>query len=455
MLALLALPPWTLQAQEARPVTLEQALEAALRDHPGRARQAAVEDGAEARVELARAGLLPQLEAALQANRATANVVRGATFPMRGLPSISGPIAAPALDAGAFGTVAGLSASWDVLGLLARAALADAALSDRDRERAGGDLVRLEVAFNVADAFLGALGRAEAVKAARANRERAAVFETAVRSLAEHDLRPGADLSRAEAEKALASTQLIRAQQAQVIAEIDLARAMGATGRAAPLAGDLLELPAAGAPEPARRHPALVQVDAAAAAARSRERGARYGFLPRVEIAAALWARGSGYAAAGGPAPALGGLAPDAPNWAAGLVVSWPALDTFAQVARARAASAEARAADAGRRELELQIASQLESARAVLEGAREVAANTPAALAAARAAEQQATARYRSGLAGVTEVADAQRLLAQAELDDATARIGVRAAMLLMARALGDLEPFVSEAKASTPGAR
>jgi outer membrane protein TolC len=324
-------------------------------------------------------------------------------------------------------------------------------LRDRDRTYAGGDVVRLQIAFNVVDAFLGTLARAEAVKAARATEERAAVFESAVRALTEHDLRPGADLSRSQAERALASTQLIRAQEAETIAEIELAHAIGETGRVTPLAGNLLELPPQDVLHTGKRNPELVQADTAIVAARAREKVAKYGYLPRVEVVAALWARGSGDATPNGPTPSAMGLVPNVPNWGVGLVVSWPVLDIFAQHARTCIASADTRESDARRGEIEIEIASQLETAQAILDGARRVAVNTPIALDAARLAEQQATARYRSGLAGITEVAEAQRLLAQAELDDAVARLGVRTASLLFARALGDIEPFLSQVKGPT----
>jgi outer membrane protein len=447
------LPSAVLAQDGARLITLEQAIQTALQDHPTLAREAALEQAADARLDLARTGYLPQLDIGLQANRATANVVRGATFPTPGLPSISGPVGEPVMDSGAYGSLASLSTSWDVLGLLARVASVDAALRDRDRTHAGGDVVRLQITFNVADAFLGTLARAEAVKAASASEERASVFENAVRALTEHDLRPGADLSRSQAEKALASTQLIRAQQAQTIAEIELAQAIGESGRVTPLAGNLLEPPPEGALQTDKRNPALVEADTAIAAAEAREKVARYGYLPRVEVVAALWTRGSGYSTPNGPAPSSEGLVPNVSNWGVGLVVSWPALKIFAQQAEARTASADTGEAGARRREIELQVNSQLETAQAILDGARRVAANTPIALAAARAAEQQATARYRSGLTGVTEVAEAQRLLAQAEFDDAVARLGVRTATLLLARALGDMEPFLSEVSGPAPG--
>ncbi len=67
--------------------------------------------------------------------------------------------------------------------------------------------------------------------------------------------------------------------------------------------------------------------------------------------------------------------------------------------------------------------------------------------LASARAAEQQATARYQAGLSTAVEVAEAQRLLAQAEAEDALARLGVWRALLGLAAAQGSLEPFLDAA--------
>jgi outer membrane protein TolC len=75
---------------------------------------------------------------------------------------------------------------------------------------------------------------------------------------------------------------------------------------------------------------------------------------------------------------------------------------------------------------------------------AGDIARNTPTELKAAADAETRARARYSSGLATVTEVAEAQRLLAQAEVDDAVARLGVWRAFLAVTQAAGDLTPFL-----------
>ncbi len=138
-------------------------------------------------------------------------------------------------------------------------------------------------------------------------------------------------------------------------------------------------------------------------------------------------------------------LANHIPNWAVGTVVSWSFLDIPTIRARSRAASAQHAAAAAQRDEVYLEVQGQLARASAVLNGAIRVAQQTPLELAAARTAEQQAVARYKTGLAPVVDVADAQRVLVQAEIDDAVARLDVQRARLLLARASGDLGPFLA----------
>jgi outer membrane protein TolC len=78
------------------------------------------------------------------------------------------------------------------------------------------------------------------------------------------------------------------------------------------------------------------------------------------------------------------------------------------------------------------------------MEGARRVAENTPIQLASARVLEQQARARYDAGLATIIEVADSQRLLLQAEVGDAVARLDLWRARLAEAAARGDLSDLL-----------
>ena len=127
--------------------------------------------------------------------------------------------------------------------------------------------------------------------------------------------------------------------------------------------------------------------------------------------------------------------------------MTFPATDLASIRAREAQQSATARAETARLRQIATDLRAQWDSAVATLQGARSVAGNTPVEVTAARTATNQATARYRSGLGNIDDVAESQRLLTQAEIDDALARLGVWRALLGVATAAGDIQPFLTEA--------
>lgn len=425
-------------------LTLRDAVLFALDHHPSLQTRRAIESEAASRTELQRAGYLPQIELGIQLNRATGNVLAGSLFPMRGTPAVSGPPLPAQFDGGAFGSLVSLSAAWDATGLARRMAEVDAALSGQRQAQAGTELRKLEVAYAAADSYLQLAALRATVQAARANVERARTFAILVEARQKSELRPGADLSRARAELALADTQLVRTEQTEALGRVQLSQALGTPGAQLSIAEHGWD---AGAAEPSlspavQVHPALAEAAAATLAAQAQTRAAELQYLPRVDLVAALWARGSGLTVTdpGGSH----GLLPDTPNWAAGLVVSWPALELFSVRARVHLAEAQTARLQGQREELAQSIQGQLDAARAMLEAAVRVAEKSPIAVAAARTTEQQAQARYRAGLADVLAVAEAQRLLAQAESEDAVAHIAILRARLLLARATGDLAAFL-----------
>jgi outer membrane protein len=143
----------------------------------------------------------------------------------------------------------------------------------------------------------------------------------------------------------------------------------------------------------------------------------------------------------------LNGLAPDTQNYALGFTVTFPVLDFASLHAREAAQSATIRAENARYQQISTELTSQWSAALASLSGSRSIAANTPVEVSAADAAVQQATARYQSGLGTIVEVADAQRLLTQAQIDDALARLNVWRASLRVATVAGDIDPLVTDA--------
>ena len=81
-----------------------------------------------------------------------------------------------------------------------------------------------------------------------------------------------------------------------------------------------------------------------------------------------------------------------------------------------------------------------------MIETARQIAANTPAQVNAASETLTRSKVRYEYGLTNITEVAEAQRLLAQAEIDESVARLGVWRALLVAAKLQGELKPFLDQ---------
>jgi outer membrane protein TolC len=142
----------------------------------------------------------------------------------------------------------------------------------------------------------------------------------------------------------------------------------------------------------------------------------------------------------------LNGLVPTTPNFGLGLTVTFSAMDRFALHEEEAMQSANVRAQEAQYQVIATKLRAQFNAAMAALTGARRVAANTPVEVAASRTAVEQATARYRSGLAPIDDVAQARRLLLQAQIDDALARLNVWRARLQVSAARGDIQPFLAE---------
>ena len=263
----------------------------------------------------------------------------------------------------------------------------------------------------------------------------------------QNQLRPGADQSRSEAELAVANNQVSQAIQIAEVARASLADAIGSAGTSLELAAGSLSAVPQFTLEPAdlKTHPAARAGQAAVDVVRARERSLDRSYFPKITFQSAFAGRGTGADVPG--VPSFGnGLWLQVPNWAVGASVTFPAFDMFAINARKRVELQNV-LAETARYERTIQaLTTQEVKARALMKAATAIAGNTPIERQAATAGESQARARYQNGLASVTEVAEAQRLLAQAEADDAVARLGVWRALLATAQAHGDLAPFLEQ---------
>ena len=433
--------------------TLEEVLQYAVEHYP--TVKAAVEqvNAATAGVSVATAGYLPRLDSLWQSTRATANNIFGQVLPQSVIPAMSGPVLPSASSQSVWGSATGALFSWEPMDFGLRAATVRAARSAVVRARAAEVLTRLDVQSIVGAAFLAVVAAEQAVVAAEADVERRDVLGRAAHTLADNQLRPGAEASRADAELAAAQTRSIQARQSLVLARMTLARSLGMTAVDVSVnsASLLAAVPAASVPRAAAPAHPLAQVQQAAVdVARSQEDVLARSDRPRLYLQSSVFARGSGANFDGSLDGGVDGLGLDRANWAAGVQVVFPNLFDFASLRARRAASAASTRAESARYDEALLIVTyEQRAAAAMVDAARATAANTPVQLAAAQQSEAQARARYEAGLASIVEVADTQSLLAEAEYLNSTARIDVWRALLAEAVAHGDLTSFTSLVRA------
>lgn len=437
-------------AQSPSPVTIGAAIEAALKDSPSVTEAAARTAAASEAVHEAEAAYVPRLDGLWQLNRASRNNVFGLLLPQSIVPSISGPVLGTDTFESAWGSAAGLLFSAEVFDFGRRSAAVGSARAQAAFSEAQAQLARLNAGVAVADAYLTALGAQQTVLAARASVARLETLQGAIKAQVDAELKPGADQSRVDAELAAARNRLLTAEQVFAIARLTIAEAMGRADLDVVLdAGSLLavqpSLPGR-AVTPIDHHPAVIAASELAKAADLKRDVTRLSFRPRLFFNGAVAARASG-ANVNGTIDDTRGLWPDVPNWAAGLTVSFPFLDVNANRARLGADTAAAAAAQARLQGVTQRRQIEVRQAQVLLDAAVRMAANVPVQLSAARQADAQARARYEAGLTSILEVADAQRLLAQAESDEALASLAVWRARLALAAASGDLTPFITEA--------
>jgi outer membrane protein TolC len=437
-------------AQQTQNITIQQAVENAVRNYPSIIVSQEQIDAASAGIQLARTAYLPRLDSIVQINRATRNNVFGLLLPQSVIPSISGPVLGTNNFETVWGSAVGATVTWEPFDFGLRSANVSAATAARTRSEATLKRTQFEVSVATADAFLTLAATQETVQAAQAAVNRSQSLYQVVRAQADAQLRPGADASRTEAELAAARTQLVQAEQARDVARALLSQFIGIPPAQIAISTGKLLLPAPdqGSPQfDVAQNPIAAEQSAVVNQKKADLQILEKSYGPRFFAQASAFARGTGALTNGDRLGGLNGLAPDTQNYALGFSITFPVFDRASIRAREAGQSAAFRSEMARYDQITTELTSRRDAAAAVLEGSRKVAANTPIAVSAATTANQQANARYQAGLGTIVEVADAQRLLTQAEIDDALARLGVWRALLSMAAASGDIQPFLTSA--------
>src|SRR5438876_2549345 len=150
------------QSAPSGPLSLNDAVQLALRNYPriteSRARAQAADEG----IGVARTAYLPRLDMLWQENRATRNNVFGLLLPQPIVPPISGPVLGTRSYDSVWGSAAGVQLSWEAIDFGLRKANVDVARAQSVFGKARSDLTELDVAAAAADAFVTVLAADQA-----------------------------------------------------------------------------------------------------------------------------------------------------------------------------------------------------------------------------------------------------------------------------------------------------
>lgn len=430
------------EAPASQTLRLGAALDIADRSYP--AVKAALEEkvAAASGVDAARAAYVPQVNLLWQINKSTINNFTGLLFPQGVVPPVSGPVLPPQSTM-AWNEGAGVLVDFTALDFGVRRAKLDAAKAGSKAASQAYELTRLQVMDATANAYLNVLAAEALVRAAQANVERLHAFRLSVKTLVDNKLRAGVEGEQAAAAESLGQTQLIAAQGQLEGQRATLARLLGR-----PVEALVLSDPSADAamepltaPDAAAlaHHPAAEAQAAKVQEQQAELRAIDRSFAPKVDLLASASGRGSGKTAVGVYQGGDHGLNIDTHNWGIGAQVTLPLGAYPLLMAQHKAQSAQANA-EQDRYDLTIrELNERLAQASAAVRTAEATARETPLALAAAQAAEAQQRARYTSGLASAVDITAAEAALAQAQAQDAVARVNVWRAWSGYSAATGD----------------
>jgi outer membrane protein len=435
-----------------RTMTLEEALSYSRAHQPALKSALARVAAAAADARVPRAQWLPSFGATLQAlegttNNTTASYVgaRNVDLPRIGGTTVGSPKAGSAAawtpSTSMLGAIGGGQEVFDFGRIAAQSAVADLSY-DAEYERANAERLRLDLL--VKDAYYGVLGAHAVLRAAQDAFQRAKVHRDMAAAGVKSGLHAPIELTRADADLTRFDVGQIRAGGSVRSAQAVFAAAVGM---------DESLLDAAGEAPPTTPPPSLVeafkqasQVDPVLKAGRFRAQAA--GALARAIAAEtrpdlALTATFSGRAGTATPSGSGSlsdqfGPLPTVPNWDVGLVLRWPFYDPIVE-ARRRAADARAEAARADLAVLMQQEGATIQEAYVSLEVSQAALVSLGRAVEAAHANYAQAEARFKAGLGTSLELADAEAVRTDAEIQLAVGEFDARRARAALSRLLAE----------------
>ena len=432
--------PWQLGA--ARAIGLKDAIAYALAHQPSLRAALDRVNVAEADAQVPRASWLPKSSLLAEVLEGTTNNTTASTITTQdiALPRIGGT---KVVDSGTWSpspsSLAAISGSQELFdfGRIAVQRAASDATVTAERYRAAAE--RLSIALVVKESYFAAQGAKAVLRAAQDGYERTRVH----RDLAEAGVRSGLfapiERTRAEADLARFDVNRMRAEGGVAVAQVVLAAAVGVPDRMLDAAEELspiLAMPSLdqAISDAAARDPTLREARARLEAQQATTRAIGVEMRPDILLTGTFSGRAGGATPSAGSVANGGGWLPDVPNWDAGLILHWPLFDGIV-AARQRASSARERALQSELEAIGQQEVAAIQRAYVGAEIARASLASLARSVEAARANYAQAEARFKAGLGTALELADAEYLRTDAEIQLAGGQFELSRARAVLAK--------------------
>lgn len=302
---------------------------------------------------------------------------------------------------------------------------------------------RLDLRQAVTNAYYAVRAAHALLEVATQAEARATVHRDFAQAAVQSGLRPPIEVTRADADVTRFEVARVRASGGLVVSRGVFAAAVGYEQPeldASDEAGEEPRFPprAAGEARAVEFDPAVQEAVGRVRAEHSLAESVSASLRPNLAASAAISLRAGGAEASSGVVPEGRGFVPRVPNYSVGVVFNWP---FFEPVTRAREHALRARE-HALSDEVEVARQRAFSRARQAYE-AMTIAEASLLALEkseqAARANHEQAEGRFRAGLGTATELADAETLRLNAEIERVIGRFQAATARAELERALGD----------------
>jgi len=440
---------WKSSAQNTpQPLSLARALSIAETNYPLLKSKHYEAEAAQKGISLSKHSLVPSLDIAYQANLATANNITGMFYPADMIP-MTGPVFLNNNYNPAFGSAASLLLNWQPLTFGSRNAeiqlsTAEAYIRSADFQN---EVFKLKV--QVISGYLDVLLAKELLSAYQKNLERTSFDLNQSKVLVAAGLRPGVDTALLLSELSKAKINLINARKNILSQQIALSRllvndSLFALTDTIPFSKAPTRINVT--PQPGGTvHPLIALSQSELVWSKSKEQVLNKYWLPKLNLWATGFARGSGVYPDGN-IKAADGLGFSKYNYGLGIQIAFPIF----KFSEAKLQQQQQHFVSQSKEEMLNQASLELSKQAAVselnLQTALEIAHETPIQFESAAYAFSALQIRYRTGLVNFADLIQSQYSLVKAETDLKESYWEAWKALLYKAAVTGDLNIFLHE---------